>query len=992
MGTQFPKEPIFGLDSTNTSNSKSSFQQRMKAEYHLVQNIKKEEKKYTDPSSIPSTPEESYIKDSLTITQIKDYLEQKEDFKEIKSSFDYDLQFSIAQEIDEFFSYTELTRHIDNQKTFLDVCGDWYANSKQESQTILHVWLESLEHADRDRRFRASQCLLYFAQGQFGDHETPTEHINQLIQNNQRLKKLGAIQYYFEALKMASMQHDKLVNLFMNGSTIDTNQMNEINLELSILLSLLYLLIEVNRPREENSKNKDKNKNSISFLEELVSLEPKICPFLFNLISKLKEKSFKGYPIKKVLLLLWKVLVTIYGDLNTFKQLKELQRKNYNLKSKPSKDQPKVKPEEYNLFFYTFSKKYPSCFSELSNLYYTTPPTLAKWTFHSPRILNNNSEQKHYLNNDLMNNNNNSDSPFLLPLTKQHSIAPKPILEAAELFINNLYFPLDFIQLLDVSIDLFDLFNDPETKLPDNFYNNNQKINENENENKNKNENTPTIALNEIQIQEEEEEEEEEDRILKLRLNLIEELYIDLLPESHSIVIVLLKLLLATIPSPQSNSSNNNDNMMMGMQMQKNPFGNKDGELKPPFDTPIHLSADEIDDIRHKEIVAKAISSILLILLKGFKVQHATKFEYYSQMISDSNGILLILKLYGLQDFNTFNKIRNECDHLCFFKALLKPSNKVKDTNKKEEANNLKLPFPPGRNIYTSINFFRILHLLTKEKLARIAMLVQFKSSAILKRVLKVGHPKLNHYIMEIFKSQIPFLGRKWRQNNMKIITQIFLTSTQGLNENWALPYDFGSSIEQQTLSIKQLINGYNQYYYPEIECYTLLMGNPMESNNASNLNDGNKSNMTSMMPVMPQRSYSAHDTNPTTISSNGTTKTVYHSKSVNSLSKFSTKRSIQNTQYYSPTLEREKEMSLINEMKQMNLTKLVAHSGYDNDNLDLDIDFMCNYEDWLELEVFNQMEEKEMIRLNVERREEGKEMEIEKKKGYTPPLSPPLY
>lgn len=80
--------------------------------------------------------------------------------------------------------------------------------------------------------------------------------------------------------------------------------------------------------------------------------------------------------------------------------------------------------------------------------------------------------------------------------------------------------------------------------------------------------------------------------------------------------------------------------------------------------------------------------------------------------------------------------------------------------------------------------------MLTKGKTHRIMLLVQYKSSvrltsrdidstlfllfisslliirigqAILKRALKVSHPVMELYVLKVLKSQVPYLGRKWR-------------------------------------------------------------------------------------------------------------------------------------------------------------------------------------------------------------------------------------
>lgn len=78
-------------------------------------------------------------------------------------------------------------------------------------------------------------------------------------------------------------------------------------------------------------------------------------------------------------------------------------------------------------------------------------------------------------------------------------------------------------------------------------------------------------------------------------------------------------------------------------------------------------SLDEIDVIRHREITSKAVSAILLLVLKWFKVsrmfhflgsmalysnvcQDVMKFHHLGQHLLDTNCLLLILKMFGLQE------------------------------------------------------------------------------------------------------------------------------------------------------------------------------------------------------------------------------------------------------------------------------------------------------------------------------------------------------
>lgn len=89
--------------------------------------------------------------------------------------------------------------------------------------------------------------------------------------------------------------------------------LEEINGELAIHLSILYFLVEVFRGDE-------------SWADELMALEPPLPIYLINLVGGLREKNAKGYPVKKLLLLLWKSLLACLGGNKDLARVKKLVR------------------------------------------------------------------------------------------------------------------------------------------------------------------------------------------------------------------------------------------------------------------------------------------------------------------------------------------------------------------------------------------------------------------------------------------------------------------------------------------------------------------------------------------------------------------------------------------------------------------------------------------------------------------------------------------
>jgi hypothetical protein len=268
--------------------------------------------------------------------------------------------------------------------------------------------------------------------------------------------------------------------------------------------------------------------------------------------------------------------------------------------------------------------------------------------------------------------------------------------------------------------------------------------------------------------------------------------------------------------------------------------------IPPPPPRPNEMTLEDLDNVRSREISQKAISGAIFLLLKWFKVSHVLKFEYMTQLLLDSNYVQLTLKYFAHQNLEELVSFKYDRDdlsvwHYCHVhsdhpplsptspderseasdgdEAIPPPitrhrhsptansggqasTEQTQDTQQQQpidpvrpsvdELGNPLGPIPPTpittfsfRQFQTSIHLLRVLQKLTRGKSHRILFLVQFKSSQILRRVLRVPDPTLRLYVLKLFKSQVPYCGRKWRQSNMRVITAIYLHCRPELRDEW---------------------------------------------------------------------------------------------------------------------------------------------------------------------------------------------------------------
>jgi len=219
-----------------------------------------------------------------------------------------------------------------------------------------------------------------------------------------------------------------------------------------------------------------------------------------------------------------------------------------------------------------------------------------------------------------------------------------------------------------------------------------------------------------------------------------------------------------------------------------------------------------IDTNRHKEIIIKAISSILLLMLKHFKVNHVYQFEFISQHLLFANCVPLILKFFNL-NITGFIQSKNNYSQLDFPNCVIG----IQPEIDAEELENGDSSIYRWRNVFSCINLLRILNKLTKYKRSRVMMLVIFKSAPILKKILRVKQAMLQYYALKLLKMQTRHLGRQWRKTNMSTMSAIYQKVRHRLNDDWA----FGNELETQAwdfqsdeCTLRSKIDRFNQQRY----------------------------------------------------------------------------------------------------------------------------------------------------------------------------------
>ncbi|KAJ6627555.1 hypothetical protein B0H10DRAFT_2161191 [Mycena sp. CBHHK59/15] len=812
--------------------------------------------------------------DSISLGQLKQLVASMPKDKQWWYDYKYDDEDTVMNEIEEFYSYVEMPQVAENLKAWEgSFPGEWTKSPLETRKAHIEVLLESLEHKNAEVRFTNARRLFYVVQGTFAETVSPEHQLHWIFENCKIVRSVNGVSTIIEAMKIASSKHDLLCGLSDNeaahfhiSATEKADFIEEVTTEISVYLGMLYHLVEIFKGHDD-------------FADELMSFEPPLPVYLFTVVSGLRDKSARGYPVKKLLLVLWKSLLSCCGGIRDHARVKKLARElaslqpasdggEANIKSTPLDIEtfrqetavkyptftPPPQPSTTPLLEIAAPKPIPITTSRLAQAY--SPIPIRHHYHHDDSDASLHHAAPHPFHPQQPGHRPNPQSatpaptppppspkpkkqqyqtdqtrPFLFPFSrnrfdKDARLVPFAVDEADKLYNRHMYMwrtredcmtAESGLEHMPGSEGQFEsstfISKDPEAAEP-----------------------LPDIALLDAKIAEatkaiEEGETTSEKRKAKERKEDLMRLKRSaVLPVLSGWVLVLLKLLLATVSAstnmqpPQSSTSNVFPPGVASPQDQPSP--------PPP-------TSDEIDVTRHREITSKAVSAILLLVLKWFKVSHIMKFHHLGQHLLDTNCLLLILKMFSLQDLAAIVVSKADSPDNNFFRYCMlrfaknpqpllptdsaaRPSRHtvvktriLPNGEKHEEEVDMVTEFS-WRNFFSTINFAKIMQKLSKNRSHRIWMLIQYKSSPVLKRALKVQHPMFQLHILKLIKSQVPFCGRKWRQTNMKVITSIYLNCRPDLRDEWltGTEVDDASDAQAQEHALRHLVKFYNNRRY----------------------------------------------------------------------------------------------------------------------------------------------------------------------------------
>ncbi|XP_017135096.2 striatin-interacting protein 1 homolog [Drosophila miranda] len=733
---------------------------------------------------------------------------------------------SYQNEIAELYSYTEYCEFQSNVKAFedqmelYDLPPNWQKQDSPSQRSIVMKLIDQLEVSNRTLRMQAARCILYLAQGCWAEVQSDEEQHQNTRDNVIVLYDLGVFSSFIDLLNMeieSACSPDIVAVKITNVTLVDST-------DIRVILSVLYIITETIRDEREKA-SEDYKDLAESFVQEINSPLADgelLAVKLLGMITRFCSGAAPQFPMKKVVLLLWKVSLLGLGGMDVLKKLKNEYRLKVGLDP--------IKEDTLEVTKCMRASSPPATATDILENQY--PKRNFKRSLMKQRFLDepeqidmemSGNEGSGNANNASGNNGGSNGEEELLQyyrpfddpsssasntatanpnnqpsLTAPLAAAP-PVQITARLPWTPKVRQKDIDQFLDISRNKFigySLIGDHESLagLPQPIHEGFKTLQRH-----------MYMSLADMQIKKEEDIARNpisthEDEI---KLTPAEILYQAILPNLPQYMIALLKVLLAA--SPTSKSKTESINIMADVLPKKMPL------------TATQSTKLTVDMGRHKEIIVKAVSAIILLYLKHFKINHVYQFEFMSQHLVFANCIPLVLKFFN-QTITEYVNTKNNIPLLDFPSCVIGEQPDLSGDSFVYGADMSDKPYS-WRNVFSCINLLRILNKLIKWKHSRVMMLVVFKSAPILKKTLKVRHAMMQLYVLKLLKMQTKYLGRQWRKSNMKTMSAIYSKVRHRLNDDWAFGNDLESrpwDFQAEECTLRACVDRFNLRRYPE--------------------------------------------------------------------------------------------------------------------------------------------------------------------------------
>ena len=242
-------------------------------------------------------------------------------------NFSYEDTDTFQNEISELYSYGEESEFFANRNAFeecMEDCGlplTWKHMVQEQQTRAVNNLMSTLEVSCRPTRLKSCRALAYLVQGNFGECLSLEEQAKNSQDNVFRLYQQGLFQAFVQQLLMET-DSANINNSSQPTPNLTSSQIFNDSSELRLILSVLCTITET-MYHAKNSTDKTILEMRQQFILDLQHPigDELLTVTLFQMLNNFCGNLAPHYPVRKITLLLWKIILITLGGTQTLKEL-----------------------------------------------------------------------------------------------------------------------------------------------------------------------------------------------------------------------------------------------------------------------------------------------------------------------------------------------------------------------------------------------------------------------------------------------------------------------------------------------------------------------------------------------------------------------------------------------------------------------------------------------------------------------------------------------
>ncbi|KAL3274037.1 hypothetical protein HHI36_015456 [Cryptolaemus montrouzieri] len=274
-------------------------------------------------------------------------------------------------ELNELISYAELpcsnkSCHEIQKEKFEEDIHNFNNLTEEKKVALVRRLIDQLETTNEHLRIIAARCVLFIAQGCINSEILLEKRSCLSTKNTMMLFNLGIFPLFIDLLNMERNSKNYKVGPESYEGTFSQFY------HIYVILNVLYLIVENMRVEKISTRLKYK-KDVDMFINDVLCCEESdsLLFILFDMVTQFASMKKPGYPIKKILLLIWKIIMISLGDLKELYAEKHKKRLQAGLNVNHLNDfnttdgkymlplLHKISKKDFDSYVYNLHLKYP---------------------------------------------------------------------------------------------------------------------------------------------------------------------------------------------------------------------------------------------------------------------------------------------------------------------------------------------------------------------------------------------------------------------------------------------------------------------------------------------------------------------------------------------------------------------------------------------------------------------------------------------------------